>query len=301
MPDQDPKDPKVPSYPLHRIEKMRERLLDVILYPYDMVTMQGSVVWKFVAGLRQVMPDVEPLVLFGCLRPYLGQPITRGQIVELVYRLTGNIPRLVEGQSVVAWAGSRTPEWVPLQVLECDRTRTVSNEPGVSVRFSVLAGGPCPCEIRKVWTLGQLRYVSNKLGFTRNRHDERRIPFLDSTLIVGLRLYGQIEPVSDRGGLTPTFRNVHVTASQLERNRELLRARRVRPCKLRGYQHPCFRCAVGVDQCSLATHPTTYRHEVCPGCRQNQAIDPRFPTLCVACREQFRTAPRTDQRPTKRR
>lgn len=238
-------------------------------------------------GLRLRIPHK---VMEDSLRHFAGRTTTREELLETCWRFAGNLHRLKAGMTVLPWTLQRGLEWVPLEIVACRRAAQHGNR-GAIFSFRILAGSSCPRIIQKWWSQDQCWFLARNFGFSklhgRNSHVVPKYPMTQPDELVGMRLFGLIEPALSRN--EPVFRQVHWTHGMKGTNRELLKKRfRVDD----GYQcpenkpstSPCHHCPTGYVQCAAATHRFTWRKDHCPSCNAEAWFDPELKSKhCVRC------------------
>ncbi len=277
-----------PTFSLKTIEERRDRLNNEILGTFRDQRLQAELFNQFVAFVQERLPGTTPYdVVFESSRYLLGRQVTPIESLNFAWRLAGNAGLLREGKPVYPWAGQRTDEWVPLQVLRAVALKNQRNVTGTEYTFRVLAGSPSGMKVTAFWKPGLVRLMKEKFGFSK--YIDGAYPFRNARELVGLRFFGMIDGA--RSGHTVQFAQYDGGTSLIEWNREhVLRMRaRIEPCP-RGWRHPCHKCAVGYVECKAATHLHTYQTGFCEKCNKADAVfDPGDASPhCIVCTHRTR-------------
>jgi hypothetical protein len=269
--------PKLPGYNLRAIIETRNKILDEG-GAHSFMVLTGTYFQDFVSLVHSVLPGVPRSALELSAGELIGRELTDERFLDFAWRIAGNTTSLRSGKPVLPWAFQAAPEWCPLRVIRATFGRNRKDLPGTWLTFQILAGSPCPMEVRRFWTRPQAKFVSNRLGY--NRKAGR--PYHGANHFVGMFLYGLFEPrLSEE---KPGFHQVRVPDTMLAYNRRLIDGRRQRPCPAKGYHHPCEHCTLGYDACEFAIHPRTFYKDRCFACsRQDVLFDPDNPEKCVEC------------------
>lgn len=274
------------TYQLKRVLKLKNRLLQETTLPYYSCTLEGDDFSRFVRAIQVGMPNGIPLdTLYESTRYLAGEELAAARLEELSWRLAGNVDRLKDGNPVRPWTTQFDMEWVPLQVLSAYPQLSHRNRPGYMFCFRVMAGTPCPLRVYRHWTNDVCHVIARHIGFTASW---LTYPYSHPLQLVGLRLYGLIDPSMCRDG--PGFFKVEGTNVTDKYNRDILRFRVKQPhpefCP-RNYAHDCHKCVVGYMNCPGGTHKDDYVQDACPRCGPGAWFDPASEAgLCVACIEQ---------------
>lgn len=225
-------------------------------------------------------PAYDPV--FESVRYLAGRLLTDSEIEQLAWLLAGNLPSLKAGNPVHAWTCQTAEEWVPLQVLRVLDTRDQYQRYCHEVRLRVLAGTPAGRSVTVRWSTRNVQYVAGQIGFSA---PFREYPYSTAAEIVGLRLYGKLEPA--RSKTDPGFHEIRCPASMQKRNRDAVLKLRMRiDCNCpQNFTFPCHTCPFGSDRCPAGTHPVTYQVGTCPVCNGDDSLfDPDTNnTACVKC------------------
>lgn len=272
-----------PSFNIVEIDRKREIILRRI-DSFVSETLEGSRLDELAHALRGVLPSGATYdAIFESIRYLAGYRLEPLEAYRLAWRFAGNVPTLRVGKAVMPWSVQQQDEWVPLEVTRAILTKDYRGRPGYDFVFRVLAGSPCPLKIRMFWRAAATRFVSRQVGFSA---PWGKYPFTRATQIVGLRLLGKIEAVLSKG--RPAFHEIACPQSMINWNRSNVLKLRLRvdgaQCPNR-WAHPCHRCAVGYDRCSVATHYRTYQKGFCSGCNQaDRLFDSEDPSShCIDC------------------
>lgn len=274
-----------PSFNLPQVIALRDRMLDG-LAPHIGTAPEGPEFERFVDDLFLLLPEgIKYEIVYESAAPILGKELTKKMVFELAWRLAGNLGKLKQGIVVYPWNGIKQPEWMPIQVIGADRTRTIKGEFAYVYKLRVLAGSACPVVFWKTWTTKACAYIAGKIGFSapwKNR------PYRDGYELVSMRFLAEIDPALCRDN-QPGFDKVHCTGALLSWNRDILKARaHIDPPCPYDFSHFCYQCPVGYDQCMAAVHPKTYERKMCPICNKETWHDPGANMVCVSCRDTVR-------------
>ena len=226
-------------------------------------------------------PRITRRVVRDSLVHLAGEVVTKELLSELGWRLAGNIPRLRLGIPVTPWHRQARDEWVPMQIVDQVPYKNKKGDTGAIMAFRVLAGTPCSMLLERFWTYRLSKYLASKLGFSAAWG---KYPFKKITELTGMRLYGLVEAERSLG--KPYFDQVSVPQSTEDYNRKLIKHRlRVGFKCPKKYDHPCYACPIGYDNCRCAVHPRTFVRAVCSVCDKNAWMDPIHLELrlCVDC------------------
>lgn len=274
--------PPVPRFDLHKVfELCRQLELTVGISVYH-ETLTGREYDVFVESVRQQLPRVSSFAAVDeSCRELLNVPITVENFKQLAWRLAGNLPKLQRGDAVTRWTVQRSKEWAPAQIVRIWPAKNHYDRVGHMCNLRILSGAACPLVLQKFWSREACGVLSSRLGFS-NRFGKR--PYQSGLLLFGLRMCVLLEPELSRDG--PMFQHIAVSSSCMKHNKSLLTARlqRIPPCPY-SYTHPCYRCAVGAEECPAATHRETFVAQRCAICGKDEAIfDPEMSLqACRAC------------------
>lgn len=274
-----------PSYNLPQVIALRDKTLDGLTQHVG-TTPEGQEFERLVDDLFVLLPEgVKYEVVYESAACLLGKELSKKTLYELAWRLAGNLDALKQGKVVYPWSGLKEPEWMPVQVLSANRTKTIKGELGYVYKLRILAGSACPVIFWKTWTTKACAYIARKIGFSAPWKDR---PYRDGHELVSMRLLVEIDPALCRDQ-QPGFDKVHCTSSLLKWNRDILSARaHVNPPCPYDFTHFCYQCPVGYDQCMAGVHAKTYERRVCPICNQETWHDPGAGMVCVMCRDTVR-------------
>lgn len=236
---------KCPSFNLSIIFKRRNNLL-AQLAPYYGLTLTAANFEDFTAIFKRNLPRVELQPIDASLRYLIGQTLTKDKLVQIAWRLVGNLPILRTGEPVYPWLTQRYVEWVPLIIHATELT----NNGRIMLSFRVLAGTPCPATIVLNWTEKMIRFISRKIGFTP---DHKKRPLGQYNNVVGMLFAGCMLPSLSAIQPTFAFDSVHCLSSMLDNNKKLIdsRNRDITPCPIK-FDWNCYRCFIGRDKCNRA-------------------------------------------------
>lgn len=279
------------TYKLRQVEGIRDALTPDLLRYYSMQRVKGQYYENFVDLVWQHMPLVPRETIFQSLMSYLDVDLTPAILKQIAWRMAGNQPRLRMAIPVPPWTGCTGPEWVPLQVIDWTFVPGIGKKKrgGFYYQFRALAGTPCPMRIQRLWTKEYMKVVRmpDFLGFTRpfKRGNAPCYPFKDGSELMGLRMYGLIEPKFCEE-IQPGFEQFSVPPSMRAYNREILAARaKVDPKCPKNYRWDCYLCPIGANECRAGCHPTTYEVKPCPRCGNPKAgfDETKSKDVCVFC------------------
>lgn len=268
-------------------------MADAIRLEFLHETPRGVSFSRLVDLVAEMMPScVTRGILEESLRDLAGQPLTAELIKQTAWRICGNVTRLRHRRAVPPWHVQRLPEWAPLQIISCRRSKSNKGVPGATFGICVLAGTAAGLVLLRWWSLKQCRYRATDFGFSRpvslNAKGVARYPYQAPEQLVNLRLYGLLEPRLCVGG--PMFEICGFVPAVVEHNRRLIQFReRVQksdcPMGFAPNEPPCHRCPVGYEQCPGGTHKRNWTQAECPRCKNPAAaIDPDMPDECIDCR-----------------
>jgi hypothetical protein len=262
---------------------------DFRMLPYIGVQLVGSVYDDFNVALRECLPRAKEISLDtveACTAYLLDEELSLRKLSELIWRMAGNLPQLYIGRPVYPWDGQARPEWVPLQILAADQTRTMKGKYATRYTYQVLAGSACPMIGFKTWVNKYVTgLLASRMGFTAPWGKQ---PFKDARELVGMRLHGLLEPKEEK---KLHFDHVRITPSFLKWNQDYIKMR------ARGAQtqfrcpmnYPdtvaCYLCPIGQDRCPAAIHPVTYVKQMCESCNKLSFYDPSLGDResCLRC------------------
>jgi hypothetical protein len=270
----------LPRYNLARIETQRDHIHSMLSSHYGGQTIGPEIFPDFLTRVRGLLPKaVGENAAFESCRSLLGKVFTPAESLHFAWRLAGNGTTLKEGRPVLPWAVQRSDEWVPAQVLRAMLTKNYRDQRGVDYTFRIIAGTPAGMRITQFFKPPVVRLVANTLGFSRGNY-----PYRNSRELVGLRCYLFIE--RERSEKAPGFFQVECPGSLVKWNRDQVLKMRARiiPCP-QNFMHPCYRCAVGYNDCPAGTHRLTYTKGFCTLCGQSEAVfDPEDVSVyCIDC------------------
>ncbi len=280
------------SYPLEQVFRLRETLKEAVGHEFLGKTPVGPAFNRLVELVLEILPgEYNYQTVEDSLRHLAGTFIDQTTLHRTCWRIAGNTKRLRHRKAVPPWHVQRVPEWVPAQVVSCERQRNAKDEIVGMMGFRVLAGTPAPLAVYKAWSLKYCRYLSNDFGFTRPRgRNPTRYPYSDPEQLVNLRLYLLIDP--DECDKEPGFSCVAFSETMKDWNLGITRCRqRVMPgfsCRMEASpdELPCRRCPLGYSSCRAGTHKSDWVQKACAYCgREDAWFDPDVLTSdrCVEC------------------
>jgi hypothetical protein len=270
---------------LSRVFALRDKL-EKGLVAYRGQTLTGDLIPDLQTALLRLLPGtVADTAVFQSLRSLVGQELTSTVLYEFCWRLAGNMPLLKKGEAVLPWTTQVEPEWVPVQVMTYRPGRGRDGTTRSCYRLRVLSGRACSLWADKSWTPKFVAYFARKVGFSATWG---KFPYLNPSELVRMRFSVQIDQNYCRDG-KPGFDKVEPEA-YLGHNRTVLRARaKLKPPCPHSFQHPCYRCWIGYDQCPAGVHPRTYEWKVCSRCNEEAYHDPTHNGVCKGCHRQVMT------------
>lgn len=225
------------------------------------------------------------------VRHMAGVHVDRSTLHKACWRIAGNTKRLKQRRPVPPWHVQRLPEWVPAQIVSCRRQKNSKDKIGGMFGFRILAGTSCPSFVFKWWSVTYCRFISNELGFTRQRgRRPSKYPYTDPEQFVNLRLYLKIDP--DECDKEPGFSEIAFNDSMKEWNDVTRKCRqRTQPgfeCAMGvqdAAQLPCWKCPIGYQTCRAGTHRLDWEQRHCAHCGEDDAwFDPDAQgDFCVEC------------------
>jgi hypothetical protein len=243
-----------PTFNLRNVFKRRNAII-TNLQDYYELTLTADDFPRFSSVICEQFKDITPTVIVDSLRYLIGQRLSKDLIVDVAWRLAGNLPTLQQNMPIHPWLSQRFVEWVPIVVQELKDTATGK----VSIIFKVLAGTPCPYIINFNWSEKAIRFFSRKIGFTADRGKR---PLGHYTNITGMVFAGCLLPSLSATQPAFPFDGVHCMSSMLTNNKKLIdsRCRAKVSCPM-NYNWPCYNCFVGRDKCGRAIRLTTQQNE----------------------------------------
>lgn len=296
------------NYRISEILKGRDKLYQILEAEFlkPGIVPHGESFIRLVQIVREEVGEVDWQTLEDSLRFLAGTTLEPGMLKDACWRIMGNIPRFKLRKVVTPWHVQTIREWVPMLVTGCQRMKNSKGKPGAMFTFRVLAGTSCPRIIVKWVSWPMCKMLARGAGFhTRFTQKEAlRYPFTDARQLVGLRMYGLVDPdESDRDpgfvfpfeadeqrpGYTQLHRCVF-PAGVRDYNKEQIRhtfrvdAGYVCP---KGFTTalPCHLCKFGFETCRAAKHRKDWIRQPCPECKRPDAFfDPESTgAVCVEC------------------
>lgn len=275
---------KLPVYSFKQIFQLRDRLAGALIPHYAHLTIgDGDDLKLVVDEIREIMPESVPRIAINeTTRQLLGQRLDEAAWKDFCWRLAGNITTLKQGRPVEPWRAPGLREWVPLQILRIDPSRSFNNDQQFDLTFRALAGTPAAMQLKKVFSSRWLGTLSGFLGFS-NRYGDR--PYISPYQLASLRFFALFDPELVKFD-QPNFFEVRCGGQCEEHNRKILGLR----YRLQGevcpqnFLHTCHQCAVGYLTCPAGTHKDDYFSAVCQQCKQNAWFDPgSSKDMCIDC------------------
>lgn len=270
------------SYSLKRVFDLRDKITfdanaDCTCIGSELV---GEVVDDLAEYIGKFFPSVNLDVIYESVRHLAGKDLDLSVLQKLAWRLAGNAHVLRAGLPVHPWTAQREQEWVPLQITRVSPARNRNGEPGAHVYYLVLAGSPCPTQIVQHKKSNWFFVAARMMGFSKRNG---RRPYSDPSQLVGLRLYGMLDPAL--GIHDPNFYEIRCPPSCMTHNKEILkvRLRDGKSCP-NDYTHVCHECVIGWSECEAGTHRYTYYSAFCNECQSDNMFDPEQESrFCVNC------------------
>lgn len=272
------------SYSILRVNKIRHS----IECDETALSMLGDLLTgkKLLAIARSLQPyfpaTVSLRVIRQSLRHRIDCRLTRDSLKQDAWLLSGGIAKLEAGIPVSPWFRQLVQEWVPIQYVDEIPSRSMSGKPGSVFYCRVLAGSPAGRLFETFYSTKFCAWFAEReLGFAgfKGKHVFQR-----NCDIMSLRTYVLLD--CGRGSDQPNFIQYKMTSSFLAYNKQLIkvRNREAESCPV-GYEHHCYQCPLGYDQCDWGTHPVTYTLAKCEHCEKESWLDPRKKSLglCVEC------------------
>jgi hypothetical protein len=232
-------------------------------------------------GAREACPVLDSVRYLG------GRELDEPMLVDLAWRLAGNVARLRAGHACQPWARQTEVEWVPAQITGTryaikKRPGQRFGQSGRAVRLRFLAGTPCGLTVEQFWSNEKADVIADSLGFARKPPYHKA----HHAELGSMRLMALVEPA--RSQREPGFHHVACPPAFKAYNRRLIRMRRrIGFACPEQFEHECSACPRGARACPAACHPTDFVLKPCPGCgRADQWFDtdPGFVNdYCVHC------------------
>lgn len=277
---------KPPPLALSRILKDRDRLFAWLEPRVGEVPVGESFrgVASAVAALVRRSP-ANPAVVETARSLPSDAPLTRRALWLFAWRVAANRADLVRGVPSRPWLAQREDEWVAFEILDVVPTLSKAGSKGYLVESRAMSGTPCGVVATSRWFRGMLGARGRLLGFSRR--GRRRLPLVDSRLLVNLRFAGLVSAAESKEA--PEIVEFAVPSGMRTHNRDLLKMRiwREPPCPF-GFRHECWMCpvghAVGEHTCPAALHPAPWFWAACPECAREGWVDSRSKSgRCVSC------------------
>ena len=129
-------------YNLSRIFEQRDKLLNETLTEFLGTELDGEWFDKFVDTLCDALQLTEPVV-FDSVRYLAGTVLIRPAAYTLAWQLAGNIRKLRDGIPVTRWFAQVEEEWLPIQILSWEPTKSARGNSVNTYTMRVLAGSAC--------------------------------------------------------------------------------------------------------------------------------------------------------------
>lgn len=270
----------------------RKLLRDAVGLEFLNTTPRGADFDRLVDLVIEVLdPKLHRQTVADSIQNLAGTPLDDKLIDDTAWRLAGNLKRLRQRRAVPPWHGQKLPEWVPVQVVSCRRSKSKKYQSGATVGFRVMAGTPCPRIVLKWWSLKQCRFYSTDFGWSKpggGKSGPPRYPYSAPEQLVGLRCHVLITPdesTTEPGFLVPRF-PAEVAAWNSDMIKRRLRSGPTYRCPA-GLpdSFPCQKCPRGYTTCKAGTHRLDWVERPCPVCgKQDAYFDPEGAAdQCVDC------------------
>lgn len=245
-----------PRYNIKRIFKLRDWLTDDIVSEFSGCTPRGEAFDEMVTKLTYALGKVDQRVIHESVRNVAGTLVTDDVLFRMNWRLAGNLQRLRDGIPVPPWHVQPEKEWVPVQFVSYAPEQNRHGKPGGLYTMRVLAGTACPIRITKFFTTRFAQAIAMRAGYTTLRG---KSPFGHPSELVNLRIWVQLDPKFCRPGL-PGFDQYGCSSGLKKHNQSIIKKRFRRGWRCpKNYDHHCFECHVGYQECDAATHQRTYQ------------------------------------------
>lgn len=230
-----------------------------------------------------ITKTIDRSVLQESVSHLINQELSPKLLQDTAWRLSANLKLLEQNKVVYPWKGQSEKEWMPVQVLSVDKTKTMNNEIGYKLKLRFLSGPACPLIIYKTWTAKMCSYFASKIGFSPSWKNS---PYRDGKELTSMRFLVEVDPKLCRDR-QPGFENFDAPPSLQRWNKDILKARSHvdPPCPF-DFLHFCYQCPVGYDKCKAGTHPKTYEAKFCAICNADTWHDPAQFDICVSCKEE---------------
>jgi hypothetical protein len=251
----------------------------------------------FVRQVSELMPaGVRRKALHDSLVCFHGRPVTNDLVVDMSWRLAGNIDLLREGVPVTTDVALTRKGWCAVQIVKVTPTvinrHTRNKQRGSNLTLFVLTGHAAGVTINRFRSMGQMYSLSRLMGFSA---PHKQLPYRDERELFGLRFGALMDPscVSKEG--TIWYSDSCCEGTMLSRNKQIL-SRRNRidfacPLGKDAESFPCFRCWKGTESCSASVHLKDYEEDYCEYCKQDSLFDPDtihpIHNMCVNCNRLF--------------
>ena len=285
---------RVRVYSIQKVLSLKEKIQTAPGVTYFLgQQIEGEVLDEFVTAVHGCLPGSTVWgTVFDSLECLAGTELTEEALYEVAWRFAGNLPRLRLHRAAGPWCRQEVDEIVPVQVVAVHFGYTTFKKFGGTFELQILAGTSASMLVEKFWTKGYCQMLKSMFGFSApwGKH-----PFADIRQFVGLRFSVRI--AAAMSGSRPDFEKIWQEQDKIkppslfEWNRQLMRQRnRV------GFRCPknypldrvkCHLCAIGEEECPVATHELSYEQRECEGCNKTEWFDPAGPQqdLCIRCHQ----------------
>jgi hypothetical protein len=232
------------------------------------------------AALNYLPQRTAKNAVYESLRVFAGTQITPRLALEIAWRLSGNVLRLIDDIPVLPWTQQTEDELVPVRVEHVSPARR-KDKSGYYFSLRCVGGSPCPIEFSHFVSRVAAKVLSRTVGFSGNTWGKH--PYAGvAQHFSGLLFFAHVE--AERSRDKPYFHQVSASSGMLKHNKELLDVRcRAKPCPLE-YRHNCVDCHIGTEDCVFSTHRQTYDVRYCNSCQKDAFFDPKSPAmLCIRC------------------
>jgi len=213
-------------------------------------------------AIVQVMPKVSYRALLQSCS-WVTSVRDKSSVETFCASLAGNYRALCDGKVVVPGVWPREPETVLVKVRSVTAVHKTTNKFKILLR--VLSGSPAPASVAMVASTGFCQRLACDKKSGLGLYADRGSTYSHPAELVGC--YASAAVCAD--GVSGKVSLLWASKSQADRNRKLffMRLRKGFTCP-HSYQHACYVCPKGTDQCPAACRPTTLVSGICKFCDQ---------------------------------
>ncbi|RIZ69029.1 MAG: hypothetical protein D0530_10920 [Methylococcales bacterium] len=228
-------------------------------------------------GFAVLTPSTDTALAESVAALLLGQVITKELALYTAGRLAGNTEKVAAGIPVERWAGPLlVEEWVAVNVKDIELVRLGrAGKTAGSFTLQVLTGSPAGETITGIFWASMFGSMLRRLKMKTS----------DASVLTYRHLVHSKFMVQLTTDDPPKIKQYQDTPVLNRLNRMFHKARTTnRECPQK-HTFSCTDCYLGYDECSMATHPTTYVLKACPSCRASGWFDPRLlvQKICLDC------------------